>query len=128
VTGLGFGPTIFLANLKLSLFLLYLCLFGQNLRARYLTFFGIAVSFAEYTATTFAFGYLCVRRPSETWLESQQSDRCLEDTVSLYYIQGIFGLVSDFYIFFLPVPFVWRLQMPLGKRIGVIAIFATGIL
>jgi hypothetical protein len=112
----------------LSLFLLYLRLFGKNLRARYLNFFGIAVSFVVYTATTFAFGYLCVRRLSETWLESQQSDRCLEDTVPLYYIQGILCLVSDLYISFLPVPLVWRLQMPLGKRIGVLAIFATSVL
>jgi hypothetical protein len=126
VSELVFGPAIFFA--KLSIFLLYLRLFGPNKWTKYLTYIGIAMTFAVYTATTFAFGYLCVRRPGETWYESQTSDRCLVNSIPLYYIQGIFGLLSDLYIFFLPVPVVWRLQMPLKRRIGVMAIFATGIL
>ena len=38
------------------------------------------------------------------------------------------NIVTDFYILFLPIPAVWRLQAPLGKKIGISAVFLTGIL
>ena len=44
------------------------------------------------------------------------------------YIQGIFNVVSDFYLLILPIPVVWQLQMPSKRKIGVCAIFMTGIL
>lgn len=43
-------------------------------------------------------------------------------------VQGIFGLVTDFYLLFIPVPAVLSLQLPTRKKIGVIAIFMTGFL
>ena len=42
-------------------------------------------------------------------------------------IQGIFGLVTDLYIFILPLPMLWRLQMPLKRKLGITAIFLTGL-
>ena len=44
------------------------------------------------------------------------------------YIQGVFNVVSDFYLLLLPVPVVWNLQMPLRKKIGILTIFTTGLL
>jgi hypothetical protein len=126
VTLMVFGPAIFFA--KLSIFLLYLRLFGPDKWVRYLSYAGIAASLAVYSSTTLGYGILCVRRPGDTWLETQLSDRCLAGSKPLLYIQAVFGLVSDLYIFFLPVPVVWRLQMPVRRRIGVLVIFTTGIL
>lgn len=125
VTELFYGPAAFFA--KLAIFLLYLRTFGPSKWMRWLSYFGIAANFAFYFASTFAFGYLCVRRPGQTWLQDQDSPRCIIDTHPLNYVVGIFGIVSDIFIFVLPLPVIWNLQMPTRRKIGVTAIFATGL-
>ena len=120
-----YGPGIFFA--KLSLFLLYLRLFKPNLWTRACIYFGIASTFAVYVATTVAFGALCIPRSGETWLEADFSPRCRSSLV-MSYVQGIFNVVSDFYLLILPIPVVWNLQMPMRKKIGVLTIFTTGFL
>jgi hypothetical protein len=126
ISELCFGPTIFFA--KLSLFFLYLRLFKPSTWMRHLVFMGIALCAVVYAGTTIAFGVLCVRRPGESWRQVSTSDRCLRQTGSLNYVQGIFGLVSDIYIYILPFPLVMKLHMPLARKIAVLAIFATGLL
>ncbi|KAL8726422.1 MAG: hypothetical protein Q9181_006051, partial [Wetmoreana brouardii] len=54
--------------------------------------------------------------------------RCFEQAKPLGFVQGVFGIVSDLFIWFLPLPVVWNLQMPTRKKIGVTTIFATGLL
>jgi len=41
---------------------------------------------------------------------------------------GIFNIISDFAILILPMPVLGRLQVPLRKKLMMIAVFATGIL
>lgn len=39
---------------------------------------------------------------------------------------GVFNVVSDFAILILPMPCVWRLSLPLKKKVLMTMIFATG--
>ncbi|CAF9938930.1 MAG: hypothetical protein HETSPECPRED_001426 [Heterodermia speciosa] len=39
---------------------------------------------------------------------------------------GVFGVISDIYILGLPIPTTLKLNLPLRKRLGVIAIFMIG--
>ena len=126
VTEIFYGPTAFFA--KLSIFLLYLRTFGPNKKFRYVTYAGIALIFVFYTATTIMYGALCVRRPWETWLESQKTNRCASTTKPLDFSQGIIGVISNLFIYILPLPVIWQLQMPLRRKIGISSIFATGLL
>lgn len=119
-----YGPTVFFA--KLSLFWLFLRIFSPNCRTRYLIYFGIASTFAVYMTTSAYFGYLCIPRPGQTWLE-RISGQCTKSRPVII-CQGIFAVISDLYLFILPIPIVWRLQVPLRKRIGICVIFATGSL
>ena len=41
---------------------------------------------------------------------------------------GIFNILSDFVILCLPMPSLWRLQMPRRRKILAVTIFATGLL
>jgi len=123
---LFYGPAIFFA--KLSIFMFYLRTFGPNRWTRHLTYFGITVNLVVYSGTTIAFGVLCVRRPGETWIQDQLTHRCLYNTKAVGYLQGSFGVVSDLFIFILPLPVIWNLQMPTRRKVGVMAIFATGLL
>lgn len=36
------------------------------------------------------------------------------------------NVILDFYVFILPIPTLWRLQMPMRKKLGVISVFAFG--
>lgn len=36
------------------------------------------------------------------------------------------NVILDFYVFFLPIPTLWKLQMPMRKKLGVISVFAFG--
>lgn len=41
-------------------------------------------------------------------------------------VLGVVSLVSDVYLVILPLPAVWKLQLPLGRKIAVSAMFFTG--
>lgn len=45
-----------------------------------------------------------------------------------YFFTAIINLLIDIGIVMLPMPLVWKLQMPIAKRIGVIAMFGLGAL
>ena len=119
------GPAIFFA--KLSLFLLYLRLFGPNRKARWFIWIGIVASAVAYAATTVAFGVLCLPRAGESWLAATASKRCT-DAQYIGYAQGPYGILSDFYLLILPIPAVWQLHMPLKRKLQIIAVFMTGFL
>jgi hypothetical protein len=46
---------------------------------------------------------------------------------SLHLATGIFNVGSDFAVLVLAIVPIWKLQLPLKKRILTIAIFATGV-
>ena len=41
---------------------------------------------------------------------------------------GIVNLLTDFFIFALPMPVLWGLQLPVGKKIGLTATFGIGLM
>ena len=52
----------------------------------------------------------------------------LSVNTALNIVQGVVGFASDFFIFCLPIPVVWKMQLPWSKKFGVLAIFMTGLL
>ena len=122
---ISYGPIIFFT--KLSLLLLYLRIFSPNRGVRYAIYFGMMANLVFYAVTTIIFGVLCVPRVGEGWLQTIQTTRCHKSFI-MDYAQGIFGVISDFYIFILPMPIVFKLHMPLRRKIGVAAVFMTGFL
>lgn len=55
------------------------------------------------------------------------SRRCGRD-LTLGYVMAAFNVLSDFYLLAIPIPVVWKLQLPLRRKVGVIAVFMTGFL
>ncbi|KAL3478514.1 hypothetical protein BJX99DRAFT_269193 [Aspergillus californicus] len=41
---------------------------------------------------------------------------------------GILNMITDFMVMLLPVPYIWRLQLPLGRKIGLLVTFCLGLL
>lgn len=120
-----YGPTVFFA--KFTLLMLYHRIFSPDRWTRLFIYFGIGVIFIVYTVTASMFLGLCVPRKGESWALALLSSRC-RATIVIAYIQGIFNIVSDFYVLVLPLPVLWKLQLPLRKKVGVSAVFITGLL
>ncbi|KAL8685955.1 MAG: hypothetical protein Q9218_007442 [Villophora microphyllina] len=126
VVDLMYGPIAFCA--KLTLFLLYYRLFGRHRWLRYLVYIGIGIAAAQYTAGAVVYGYLCLPRSGESWIEAGLSSRCHKQFIMSCYVRGPINVLNDLLILLMPLPAVWQLQLPLRKRLGITGIFFTGAL
>lgn len=69
---------------------------------------------------------MCIPR-EKIWNPLMTSGYCF-DSNAAYMATGVFNVISDFSILILPMLPIWRLQMPLKRKIMMIGVFATGIL
>lgn len=120
-----YSLTMFFA--KLALFLLYYRIFARNRWTRIAIYLGITINGGFYLASIVAILVLCVPRRGESWTSITYATRCTRAEV-MGDVQGIFGLVSDLYIFILPLPVLYNLQMSLRKKLGITAVFLTGLM
>ena len=80
-----------------------------------------------YCGTFIGYAILSIPKPGQSQLAAILSVDTAKD-IPLGTTQGAVGVATDFFIFCLPIPVVWKLQLPLKKKIGVLAIFMTGLL
>ncbi|KAI1120822.1 hypothetical protein F5Y10DRAFT_282980 [Nemania abortiva] len=119
------GPSLFVS--KAAIFLLYRQLFSVEKRIRLAVKIGLVVSFIAYFATTLVFIYFEVPHKGETWEDlitpdgSARTRSAVPSGVTL----GSFSILIDLYIFTLPLPTLYRLNLALSKKIQLIALFAT---
>ena len=69
---------------------------------------------------------LCTPR-EKIWNPLMQGGHCFSTNAN-FQASGIFNVISDFAILILPMPCVWKLRMPLKKKVLMTVIFATGFL
>ncbi|KZZ94255.1 hypothetical protein AAL_05222 [Moelleriella libera RCEF 2490] len=86
----------------------------------------IAVTITYYTATFFAFTFSCVPR-EKIWNPDMQGGHCI-DTMSTIVVVGVINLLLDLGILAVPIWAIWHLQMPLKRKLGVMAVFDVGVL
>lgn len=58
---------------------------------------------------------------------SAPGEHCI-DPVSVYYSLAISDVIIDVIILAIPIPFVWRVQMPTRLKVGVTCTFLLGLL
>ncbi|KAI0474458.1 hypothetical protein F4859DRAFT_514990 [Xylaria cf. heliscus] len=104
ITELSIGST------KLALLLFYYRLFWPNLYTRIGIFIGIAFVVAVYGSLFFLFVFLEVMK-----------------TTGANKTIAIVNVLSDFYILFLPITAVLQLQLTRKKKLGLVALFSTGL-
>ena len=93
---------------------------------RYGIWSGLVFAFLLYWSGVL-FGTLwCTPRGGEKDLKDT-TQKC-EKNILFGLIQGVLGVVLDFYIFLLPVPTIIRLQMSLRRRLSILGVFGTAIL
>lgn len=112
---------------KLSLLLLYLRIFHSNVQLRYCIYASMGWLSLFYCGAFVALAVLVIPKPGQTLLAAARSAEAAKST-QLVIAQSAVGVATDFLIFCLPIPVLWKLQLPLRRRIGVLAIFTTGLL
>ncbi|KAI4283132.1 MAG: hypothetical protein L6R38_002396 [Xanthoria sp. 2 TBL-2021] len=111
------GPTMFFT--KLSLLLLYYRLFAPDRMTKYLVFFGIFYCFILYTSYLLLTFLLC---------QSQIVSTCKHQWNLFLLITSGLNVLGDFYLLFVPLVAVAKLRIPFRQKLGVSAVFFTGLL
>ncbi|MCJ1432718.1 hypothetical protein MMC27_002075 [Xylographa pallens] len=109
---------------KLSIFLLYLRLFGVHKVFRYLVYFGIAFQLIFYTAMLAVESSLTVHCVS---INALTIALCNDNNI-IVVTQGAVNVVTDFYMLALPIPQVLHLNLKLRRKLGLLAIFMAGLI
>ncbi|KFA70215.1 hypothetical protein S40285_04426 [Stachybotrys chlorohalonatus IBT 40285] len=113
---------------KLTLLLLYRRLFKIHRLASIMIWGGVAVSSVFYLVSVILILDHCVPEGGQTWLSMAYTGSCTPVQNGLSEASGIFGLVSDLYILAIPVWLISRLNSPTKRKVGVMAVFLTGLI
>lgn len=114
---------ISLLGYKMSILVLYLRLFSVNKTFKYVTwsmmFFVSGYLFSNFWTQIFGCS------PREKYWLPETPGHCINYTkAGLAY--GAMNFASDLFIFVLPLPTVWRLNLPVKEKVGVSLIFMSG--
>lgn len=114
--------------IKLSLLFLWKRIFARARRFVLLCWVMIGIISAWFIAFFFATLFQCGTRWDWNWAPiSFFLTQCV-DTLDMLTSFTATDLFTDFIIMFMPVPLIWKLHMPLRKKIGVTCIFMVGLL
>ncbi|CAF9916812.1 MAG: hypothetical protein ALECFALPRED_010874 [Alectoria fallacina] len=112
---------------KVSVLLLLFRLFSPTQSSRYLVYIGIIWASLISLTTLAVAGALCAPWSGESFGSVPTFERCTHQ-VTWAVAQGALNTILDFYILYLPIPMVWKLNMGQRRKIGVTAIFMTGFI
>ena len=112
---------------KISILILFLRLFSTNRVFRYLICSALLLTIIIHTISILVDCIMCVPRSGETFGSQVLAARCIKtDTWST--VQGAFEVFLDLWIFILPLPIIWKLQMSDKRKVGVSIIFMTALM
>lgn len=121
-----YGPTISL--IKLSILLLYRHIFAPIRRTTWLVYGGIFVVLLGNSITTALLGAFCFPLRRVNLSISIEMQQCIHRGVDVNLVAGLFNAGTDYYVLWIPLPLVWSLNLPRQKKIGIMLIFAQGLL
>jgi hypothetical protein len=108
---------------KVSILLLYIRLFEEDrfVKACQIT---IAVMAAFLIWTIFGFMFMCT--PVQHFWKPSVDGTCMNPEI-VYFTNAPFNILTDFVLFGLPLPILWKLQIPRRQKIGLVFLFAIGL-
>ncbi|KAF1948944.1 hypothetical protein CC80DRAFT_599299 [Byssothecium circinans] len=109
---------------KLSILHFYLSVFHIEKKFVYACYFTMALCAAYWIGCFFSFAFFCT--PVEKIWHPALPGHCGEPN-SKYIASASIDLAVDIIIIVLPMPIIWTLQMPLGRKVGLIGVFAIGL-
>lgn len=114
-----YGPMMI--STKLSILLLYFRLFNPNKSVKSWIYVGTVTTLLNHVVGTILAITLCL--PSD----AMGFAKCSNKLNVLDIVISVINIVSDFYILILPLFVISRLQMKRQRKLGIGAVFATGL-
>lgn len=113
----------------MPILLLYLRLFGRNRSVRIACYFAIGAAFAIYITSIPLLAYFCTPRSyyAGSWNSPELFVQC-KKLLDWAMVQGSLDVTLNIFIFILPIPVILGLQLDKKKKLGVLAVFCTGLL
>nr|RBQ87300.1 hypothetical protein FVER53263_13876 [Fusarium verticillioides] len=96
----------------------------SNMRWLYLGALGFIILWGTYQGI----GVFFFCTPIQSFWDAGVKGRCLLAQPTIWLISGIVHIVTDFAIIVMPLPIVWKLQLPRSQKIYLTGIFGLGTL
>ena len=103
--------------------MLYFRIFNVNRTMRWMIHIGIYVQIVFYISWVAVYSALLAVCATATGF----SHPFCTNTWITVEVQGAINVITDFYILALPTVMVWQLQLTFRRKLGVIAVFMTGL-
>ncbi|KAI8944743.1 hypothetical protein F4801DRAFT_570613 [Xylaria longipes] len=120
---------------KTALLVMYLRVFAPSRPARMMIWVGITTITVFYIISIILNVHFCVPISMTTpvpnrdeWARKLKASNCSQPVYNLNAAVGLFGVVSDLYVLIIPVSMVYNLKIPRNRKLGILAIFLTGLL
>ena len=110
---------------KISILLLYHHIFKVNRRFRLAVYLLMAFNVGYCGACALVYLFSC-RPEAKTWNVALPGT-CIDLTV-IDKVIGALNIFTDLLILILPIPVIWDLSMTTVRKVGLSAVFGTGIL
>jgi len=108
---------------KFSILHLYLVVF-QDIRFRRTCYVMMAISICYLISVLLETFLIC--KPVQYNWNKKIHGTCSTKAKETYLAAGIINLVIDIFIVVMPMPVLFRLSIPIGKKVGLIAVFGVG--
>lgn len=107
---------------KISVLLFYYRIFPQK-RFRYALYGMGTFLVLFFLSSVLAVVLQCL--PIHAFWEPDFTHHCF-DQVTFYIAQGSLNFVSDVFVVLMPIPLLWKLRLPLARRVGLVIVFLLG--
>ncbi|KAI0902737.1 hypothetical protein F4823DRAFT_406970 [Ustulina deusta] len=118
-----------LCFVKVSVLILYLRIFSVIRWIRITSIIAIILVVGFHLSVSICFAVMCSPSTGDSQLDFLAafiSESCNKTRV-LVVIQGVGSVVSDLFLLILPLPAVWKLNMPIKRKLAVSSMFLVGI-
>jgi hypothetical protein len=112
-------------SIKFCILLGFLRMFKTDRGTKWGIWIGLTACSIFYIVTFFIDVFRC--KPVEAAWNPTVNGTCLS-YAAFPWATGVFHVVSDFYILMLPLPVIFKMHMPLARRLRVVSIFGLGTL
>ena len=109
---------------KISILILFHRLFSLHKGFRYANYFGMAWAFLILMIFIIMSAVYCTPRHMQSFSSVAVAMRCsdFEEPIT---VRGALIVALDFYIFLLPLPLLWKLQLTLRRKVELTIVFMT---
>jgi hypothetical protein len=111
---------------KTAIFGWYLHIFFVHETMQYLIYGGIAFTFCIYFPSIPLTAWFCAPHVGHAW-SAAAGAKC-PDILPWVVAQAVLTVVLDAFIFLLPMPILFKLNLTNRRKLGVLSVFATAIL